>query len=231
MPEKARILYAEDDRNLAFVTADNLGMRGYEVTWVSDGEAALQKFRNHSFDVCVLDVMMPGIDGFVLARRIREQDEEVPILFLTARSLVEDKIQGLSLGADDYICKPYSLDELCLRIEVFLKRRTKTSTDTDFPDEIRIAGFSYLPKDQVLQSTDAERYTLTKKENEVLKLLAMSPNRLVKKEEILKKIWGSADYFSGRSLDVYIAKLRKYLKADPAVQIENVHHVGFVLRY
>lgn len=222
MPVK--ILLTEDDPNLGFVIKDNLQQRGYQVTLCSNGEEGLNLFNQKPFDLCILDVMMPKKDGFTLAQQIREKNLSVPILFVTAKSMQEDKIEGFKKGGDDYIVKPFSMEELCLRIEVFLRR----SITTTQPSNFALGDFQFDCTNFVLQHGQGEK-TLTQKEAEVLKLLCQNKDRVLKREEILNAVWGNDDYFLGRSMDVFISKLRKYLKDDPRVQIVNYHGVGFRL--
>jgi DNA-binding response OmpR family regulator len=227
MHNTKKILVVEDDPSLGFVIKDNLSMKGYDVTLCKDGAEGEQTFNKHAFHLCILDVMLPKKDGFSLARDIREKNKEVPILFLTAKSMVEDKLAGFQTGADDYITKPFSLDELYYRIEVFL-RRSNGSPATEKDDVFQVGQFKFDPLNLVLKSNLTEK-TLTQKEAEVLKLLYKNRDRVLKREEILTHVWGNDDYFMGRSMDVFISKLRKYLKDDPAIQIVNYHGVGFRL--
>jgi DNA-binding response OmpR family regulator len=219
----AKILLVEDDPNLGFVIKDNLLLKGYDVTLRQDGESAEQVFRQESFDLCVFDIMMPKKDGFSLARTIREKDRNIPILFVTAKTMLEDKIEGFQAGGDDYITKPFSMEELCLRIEVFLKRTTTTK------ESIVPLGDYVFDKQNLMLKHPGGNKTLTQKESDVLSLLCQHRDRVLKREEILKQVWGDDDYFLGRSMDVFISKLRKYLRDDPAVQIVNYHGVGFRL--
>lgn len=220
-----KILLVEDDRSLGYVIQDNLTRKGYEVTCCKDGEEGEQAFLNATFDLCILDVMLPKKDGFSLAASIRENDKEVPILFLTAKTMVEDKLKGFQTGGDDYITKPFSLEELFYRIEVFLRRtRDLHKEDTVF----KVGQFQFDPFSFTLRHNGNEK-TLTQKEAEVLKLLYTNRDRVLKREEILTHVWGTDDYFMGRSMDVFISKLRKYLKTDPDIQIVNYHGVGFRL--
>ena len=227
METKPKILYAEDDQTLAFVTKDNLELAGYEVVHCENGLVAFDTFKDQSFDICLLDVMMPVIDGFTLAKKIRRMDEEIPILFLTAKSLDEDKIAGLTLGADDYIIKPFTIDEIKLKIEVFLRRAHIVAKKED-PTNFEIGEYSFDYKNLLLTHKEKED-RLTQREADVLLLLCRNQHQVLKKSQILLKIWGDDDYFVGRSLDVFISRLRKDLKADPAVKIENLHGVGFRL--
>ncbi|MBS1488062.1 MAG: response regulator transcription factor [Bacteroidetes bacterium] len=221
----AQILLAEDDPTLGYVIKDGLAHKGYTITLCKDGEQGINTFLQQPFDLCILDVMMPKKDGFTLAREIRERNSNVPILFVTAKSMLEDKIEGFRLGGDDYITKPFSLDELALRIEVFLRR----SNGNVHKEEIfRLGSFSFDSKNFILHHSSGEKI-LTQKEAEVMRLLCLHRERVLKREEILKTVWGDDDYFMGRSLDVFISKLRKYLKDDPNVEIVNYHGVGFKL--
>lgn len=226
MVKQAKILLVEDDPSLGFVIKDNLSIKGYDVTLCQDGEEALSTFFKGSFSLCILDVMLPKKDGFSLARDIRRKNREVPILFLTAKSMTEDKLEGFQNGADDYITKPFSLDELFCRIEVFL-RRSKPEPETDTVVQLGFYQFNY--KNLTLAVSPDAVKTLTQKEAEVLRLLYLNRERVLKREEILTSVWGDDDYFMGRSMDVFISKLRKYLKDDPSVQIINYHGVGFRL--
>ncbi|HEX8038554.1 MAG TPA: response regulator transcription factor [Chryseosolibacter sp.] len=222
---RKKILLVEDDPSLGFVIQDNLSLKGYEVTCCTDGDAGERAFFESGFDLCILDVMLPRKDGFAVARGIREKNKEVPILFLTAKTMVEDKIKGFQTGADDYITKPFSLEELLCRIEVFLRRTQEARS----PDSVFTVGkFQFDPFSFTLKHKDLEK-TLTQKEAEVLKLLYRNRDRVLRREEILTHIWGDDDYFMGRSMDVFISKLRKYLKYDPDIQIVNYHGVGFRL--
>ncbi|MGI4875342.1 MAG: response regulator transcription factor [Janthinobacterium lividum] len=215
----ARILYAEDDANLGFVTRDNLERRGYHLTHCTDGAAALALFRQQPFDLCLLDVMLPGLDGLSLARAIRELNPQVPILFLSARALGDDRIAGLRTGADDYITKPFSLEEVVLRMEVFLKRTTASPTLGTYRFD--------LPNLTLTHPSGNTR--LTQKEGQLLALFVQHPGQLLRREDILRQLWGSDDYFLGRSLDVFVSRLRKHLRHDARVQLRNVNRVGFVL--
>ncbi|UII22446.1 response regulator transcription factor [Fulvivirga ligni] len=216
------ILLVEDDTSLGFVIQDNLEQNGYQVLRCHDGQEGIDRFKDDQFDLCVLDVMLPKKDGFSLAKEIRELDSEVPIIFLTAKSMQEDKLIGFETGADDYVTKPFHMKELIYRIEVFLKRTHKSESSQIF----KIGAYSFDYPNLTLNISDKEK-NLTQKEADVLKYLCEHKGKVVKREEILKKIWGSDDYFLGRSMDVFISKLRKYLKEDPDVEILNQHGVGF----
>ena len=225
---KGNILLVEDDENLGFVLTDFLGISGYKVEHATDGVAGFEAFMNGKFDLCLLDVMMPFKDGFTLAQEIRKQDQNIPIIFLTAKVMKEDKIRGFKIGADDYITKPFSTEELSLRIEAIL-RRTRQSLITSDQDAVyEIGSYTFDYSNQMLKRGADER-RLTKKEAEVLRLLCINKNKILRREIALKMIWGEDDYFMGRSMDVYITKLRKFLQDDPNVNITNIHRTGFML--
>ena len=226
MREKPKLLYVEDDLNLGYVTQDNLQLKGYEVKHCTNGLEAKAELEQTVFDLCILDVMLPKLDGFSLAEEIRKSNKHVPIIFLTAKSLKEDKLKGLKLGGDDYITKPFSIEELILKIEVFLKRSKVVSPQT-LPDVFSV-GLFHFDFNQLCLSLKNEEKILTQKEAELLRYLALNPNTVLKREEILKNIWGDDDYFNGRSMDVFISRLRAYLKADASIEIKNVHGVGFI---
>jgi DNA-binding response OmpR family regulator len=228
MENQKTILLVEDDPSLGFVIQDNLSMKGFDVTLCKDGAHGEETFKLKKFDLCILDVMLPKKDGFSLARTIREKNREVPILFLTAKSMTEDKLAGFQTGGDDYITKPFSLEELFYRIEVFLKRSSVAVPPTNSDTVFRVGEYEFDPLNLVLKNKASEK-TLTQKEAEVLKMLYKNRDRVLKREEILNHVWGNDDYFMGRSMDVFISKLRKYLKDDPAIQIVNYHGVGFRL--
>ena len=223
---KIRILYVEDDEVLAFVTRDNLELKGYSVEHFSDGRSAYQQFLRQNFDLCIIDVMLPTMDGFTLAGEIRKIDKEIPILFLTAKSLQEDRIYGLELGADDYMVKPFNFEELVLKIEVFLKRKYIIQVQTRH--EYHIGNYLFDYNDLKLDHEGTIR-RLTQKEADVLLYLFENRNNIIQRSDILKKVWKQDDYFTGRSLDVFISRLRKYLSRDPSIRIENIHSVGFKL--
>jgi DNA-binding response OmpR family regulator len=227
--QKIRILLAEDDANLGFVIQDNLKSNGYKVTLCQDGDVALKTFANEQFDLCILDVMMPKKDGFAVAQTIRDVNKEIPIVFLTAKSMQEDKVKGFTLGADDYITKPFDFQEFILRIESILRRAKLLVENNDKTVEnYSIGVYNFDVKNQLLVHPREEK-KLTKKETRILSFLCENINDIASRELILKSIWGNDDYFSGRSLDVFISKLRKYLAADKNIQITNVHGVGFKL--
>lgn len=227
MTETPHILLVEDDPSLRFLIADRLEQEGYSVTQASDGMEAFDLFKGTLFDLCIVDVMLPKMDGFTLVERIRIINNSIPILFLTARSMREDKIKGFQTGADDYVIKPFSMEELLLRIHVFLNRRIKTASSTQTKHFVLN---SYVFDYANLQLThERENRKLTQKQADLLKLLCQNCERMIKREEMLNSIWGNDDYFSGRSMDVFISKLRRYLSHDPAIRITNYHGVGFKL--
>ena len=223
--EKPRILYVEDDETLSFVTKDNLEDHGYEIIHSKDGQEALEQFGKWKFDLCVLDIMLPKLDGFHIAEEIRRKNQDVPIIFLTAKSMKEDKIHGLKLGADDYIIKPYSIEELRLKIEIFLKRCRKTGDSKG--EQIFSIGIYVFDYQNLSLVNGKEKAQLTQREADLLKYFCSHLNQVVNREDILKEIWGSNDYFLGRSLDVFISRLRKYLQNDSRIKLQNIHGVGF----
>ncbi len=224
---KARLLYVEDDESLRFVTQDNLEVAGFEVNAIADGREALAFIKSGvSFDLAILDVMLPGVDGFALAEAIRVRDAEVPILFLSAKSLPDDRLQGLRTGADDYLTKPFSIEELVLKVEIFLRRRHLAERPAE---RLTIGRFVLDIANLELEDPEGENRRLTQRELELLALFARDPNQVLKRSHVLERVWGNDDYFLGRSMDVFISRLRKYLRADDRVSIENVHGVGFRL--
>jgi len=225
--KKLKVLLAEDDTNLGNILQDYLELENFDVTLCRDGEEGLYAFRKSSFDVCIFDVMMPKKDGFTLAREIRGMDNRVPILFLTAKSMKEDKIEGFKIGADDYISKPFNEEELVLRIKAVLKRTTNLPHEYG-TSTFQIGQYTFDAQLQELAYKEDVR-RLTAKENEILRLLSMRKDAILKREEALVAIWGKNDYFFGRSFDVFITKLRKYFKDDSNVRIENIHGVGFMI--
>jgi two-component system, OmpR family, response regulator VicR len=226
MESRSRILYVEDDDTLGYITSENLERKGYEVVLSQDGESALQLFRMESFDLCLLDVMLPRLDGFTLARIIRKENEEIPIIFISAKTLTEDKIEGLLLGADDYIVKPFNIEELTLKIEVFL-RRSRVIKSAPAESTLQI-GNCLLDMNLLRLDCMGTSKKLTYREAELIRYFSQNRNKLLSREQILEAIWGGNDYFSGRSLDVFISRLRKYFQDDPIVRIENRHGMGYI---
>ena len=217
------LLYVEDDATLAFLTKDNLELNRYKVVHCKNGEDALTAFRQNKIDLCILDIMLPEKDGFEVAAQIRKYNQEVPILFLSAKTLKEDRIKGLKLGADDYIVKPFSIEELVLKIEIFLHRSKKAGAASSI---IRIGSFVFDPQNFTLLY-DGKREVLTQRESDLLKLFCEHRDKVLTREQILRNLWGDDDYFMGRSLDVFISRLRKIMARDQSVQIENLHGIGF----
>ncbi len=224
---KAKVLLAEDDLTLTFVIKDNLQDAGFDVTHCADGETAWQKFQKNNFDICLLDINMPLRDGFSLAKKIRQLSDVIPIIFLTAKSNEEDKIKGFETGADDYITKPFSIKELIMRMDVFLRRTKKLQSDAIQEYRLGTLKFSF---NELKIYNDKETIPLTQREADLLKFFSNHINKILKREEVLLNVWGKDDYFLGRSMDVFITKLRKYLKADPAINLETIHGVGFRLQ-
>jgi DNA-binding response OmpR family regulator len=227
MSRTARILLVEDDPNLGFVTKDNLEENGYEVDWAQDGKEGLDYFKSNKYDICLLDVMLPKMDGFELGENIREENKKVPILFLTAKGMLEDRVRGFELGGDDYVTKPFSIKELMLRIEVFLKRSSSIDPEDEVAEDnqFKFEELTFNYSELLLSIGDKEKI-LTQKEADLLKMFCLNKNSILKREEILKELWGDDDYFMGRSLDVFISRLRKYLQGS-GVSITNYHGIGF----
>jgi len=222
---KKRILYVEDDSTLAFLTADNLEQY-YDVVHFTNGKDAFDAFNSEEFDLCILDVMLPQMDGFELAAAIRARNIEIPIIFLSAKTLKEDRIKGLKLGADDYLVKPYSIEELILKIEVFLQRSQKQPNTRI--NICAIGSFTFDP-DNYAVSKNGETTQLTERESALLKLFIDNKNTILKREKILTELWGTDDYFMGRSMDVFISRLRKIFKDEENIRIENIPRIGFKL--
>ena len=225
--KKYKILLCEDDSNLGLVLKNFLELNDYDVTLERDGRLGLGAFQREKFDLCLLDVMMPNVDGFTLAEEIRDIDPDVPLFFLSAKTLKEDILQGYRLGADDYITKPFDSDVLMHKIKAIIKRNEEDHKITD-NIEFELGAYHFNPKLRELKIKETTQ-VLSPKENELLKMLAEYKNDLLTREKALKKIWGSDTYFNGRSMDVYIAKLRKYLKEDSTIEIVNIHGNGFRL--
>jgi DNA-binding response OmpR family regulator len=224
---KIKILLAEDDTNLGFIVSDQLKNEGYQVSLALDGVEAFQLFNKEQFHLCILDIMMPRKDGFTLAKDIRKVNKDIPIIFLTAKSMTEDKIEGFKIGGDDYLTKPFSFEELNLRIKSLLKR-INISTE-EVPEKIiNLGAYNFDTENFTLYSSNFKK-TLTKKEAQILAILCKYINQVVSREIVMNAVWGMEDYFIGRSLDVFITKLRKYLAEDHTIQITNIHGIGFKL--
>jgi DNA-binding response OmpR family regulator len=229
LKDKLNILLAEDDLNLGILLIDYLEAEGFDVKLCKDGELALKAFQNNKFDLCLFDVMMPNMDGFALAKNIRNKDKNIPIIFITAKSLKEDKLKGYDLGADDYIIKPFDEDELLWKIKAVTRRIPENPNNSrlDKNEIIKIGNYIFNFTNQSL-SINGTTQRITEKESDILKYLSDHRNSLIKREEMLVNVWGENDYFLGRSLDVFISKIRKYLKEDTDLNIENVFGVGFI---
>ena len=219
------ILLAEDDLDFGNILKQYLEISGYTITWAKDGKEALELFKNGSFNICVFDVMMPKMDGFTLAEKVIDINPETPFIFLTARKLKEDKIKGLKLGADDYIVKPFEADELVLRLSNILKRTEKAFNQLQQSKIIQIGNYSFDTVRLELTCNDYKKQ-LTQKEGELILFLFNHKNQLLKREDILKSVWENDDFFSGRSMDVFISRLRKYFKLDSSISIESIRNVG-----
>ena len=228
MSESNRLLLVEDDPNLGDLLSGYLKAKGYEVEWRTDGQQGMRAYEGSKFDLLILDVMMPLKDGFTLAREIRQKDPHVPIIFLTAKSMKQDTIKGFEAGADDYLTKPFSIKELLLRVNAVLRRTQGVRPKAEEPDSYEIGSSVFDPRRQILRTPSTER-RLTTKESELLRLLCSKKNEILERSIALQEVWGNDSYFSGRSMDVYIAKLRKYIREDPQVEIINVHGKGFRL--
>ncbi|MDO6597194.1 response regulator transcription factor [Oceanihabitans sp. 2_MG-2023] len=227
--QQKRILLVEDDPNFGTVLKDYLMMNDYEVTHAKNGMEGFEKFKKDDFDLCILDVMMPYKDGFTLAKEIREKNTEVPIIFLTAKAMKEDVLKGYKVGADDYLNKPFDSEVLLMKIKAIIQRKASDTVADSKQFEFKIGGFDLNSKLRFLTYNGGEQVKLSPKENELLRLLALHENDLMPRELALTKIWRDDNYFTSRSMDVYIAKLRKYLKLDEKVEILNIHGEGFRL--
>lgn len=224
---KSKVLLVEDDSNFGNVLKNYLELNDFDVVLERDGRLGLAAFQREKFDICLLDVMMPHVDGFTLAEEIRDVDPEIPLFFLSAKTMKDDILTGYKLGADDYITKPFDSEVLMMKIKAILKRNEETKFESE-NKEYEIGSFHFNPKLRELSNNDA-KHVLSPKENELLKMLCEFKNDLLPRESALKRIWGSDTYFNGRSMDVYIAKLRKYLKPDSKLEIVNIHGNGFRL--
>ena len=218
------ILLAEDDADLRSILSQYLEINGFSILQAENGQAGLEIFNNEHIDVCILDIMMPLMDGFELARQIRKTDPEIPVIFLTARNQKEDKIKGLKLGADDYITKPFEVEELILRIRNILRRSGRVGAEPSI-----IGGFEFR-FDELTLTGFGQQHQMTLKEAEFLKYLIEHRNQVIKRERILEDLWGENDYFLGRSMDVFVTRLRKYLKSDPSLSLDTIRGVGIILR-
>lgn len=227
MDNKINILLAEDDKNLGSILKSYLEAKGFKTTLCENGKIALDAFKKEDFNFCIFDIMMPVMDGFTLAKEVRKLDKKVPLLFLTAKSMQEDKLEGFEIGADDYITKPFSMEELMLRLKAILRR--SNMDDNKHKNHIYKFGKYTFDYDHQLLSLGKTQEKLTSKEAELLRLLCDHLNEVLDRTVALNKIWYDDSYFNARSMDVYITKLRKFLKEDPEVELINVHGVGFKL--
>ena len=227
MDDEIKLLLVEDDEALRFIVKDNLTENNYQVDVAGDGEEAIKKKKKNSYHLIILDVMLPKIDGFQVAEHIRNTDEQIPVFFLPARSMNEHKITGLTFGGDDYIPKPFSMEELLLKIKIFLKRSHPRNDAPPPPKKsYKIGQFVFFPDEHTLFH-NGHYQKLTLKEVELIRFFAENPNKVLSRNEILEKVWGANDYFLGRSLDVFISRLRKYFNPDPSIKIINLHGIGF----
>jgi DNA-binding response OmpR family regulator len=223
-----KVLLLEDDPNLGLILQEHLEMQGFGVRLCMNGEDGLAEYHREKYDLMLVDVMMPKMDGFTFVRKVRAKDQDIPIIFLTAKSLKEDKIEGFKIGCDDYLTKPFSMEELLLRIQAVLKRSRATASADDLPAKFKIGCYIFDYNTQLLKNKDCE-YKLTPRESDLLRLLCLHMNQTLERNQALKKIWGDESYFSGRSMDVFISRLRKYLKDDPRIEIMGIHGKGFRL--
>lgn len=223
---RATILFAEDDNSLAFIIKDALEEEGFKVIHCADGQQAIDIFDKNKFDICLLDIMMPFKDGYTVAKKIRQQSDIMPIIFLSTKSNETDKIKGYDTGADDYLSKPFSMAELLKKIDVFLRRSKKINPENE--EVIQLGNIKFIPSEMQL-ITQGNLIRITPKEAEILLFLSAHKNKILQRQDVLLHVWGKDDYFLGRSLDVFISKLRKYLKEDPSIILETIHRVGFRL--
>jgi two-component system OmpR family response regulator len=227
MNKRTKILLVEDDLNLGTLLCEYLSVKGFQVMLAFNGEDGFKQFKDSKFDICLLDVMMPKMDGFTLAKKIRSIDKQIPFLFLTAKSLIEDKVEGFKIGADDYVTKPFSMEELIMRINAILTR-SKNHLNENESNEFTIGLYMFNYNKRMLTCRDNQQ-RLTSKECELLRLLCINENRILERTEALTRIWKDDNYFTARSMDVYITKLRNYLKDDHNIELINVHGTGFKL--
>jgi two-component system, OmpR family, response regulator len=227
---KSKIFIVEDDLNFGSVMVAYLEMNGYEVVWVNDGKLAIATFNKSFFDLCILDVMLPHVDGFTIGTEIKKQKPATPIIFLTAKTLKDDVLKGFKIGADDYITKPFDSDVLICKIKAILNRNQFTPSVSGGSDELEIGSYKFDHKKRLLTGPQNTETKLSPKESELLKQLIISKNHVLDRDYTLEKIWGEKGYFTARSMDVYITKLRKYLKDDPKLEIANIHGSGYILK-
>jgi len=223
----AKIFYVEDDANLSFVVKDCLEIAGHSVHHFSKGDEALNAFQKYDYDICILDVMLPNLDGYSLIKAIRDKNPNIPVIFVSARVQIQDKLEGLQLGGDDYIFKPFSIEELILKVNIFMKRNKSIFSDSPVADTRFQFGHFELDYNNMMLISENDNIRLTGREADLLIYFFKNKNKLIKRRDILIAIWGKDDYFLGRSLDVFISRLRKFLSSDANVIIENIPRVGF----
>lgn len=229
MKKKRSILLLEDDPNLGFILVEHIEMNGFSVRLSSNGDEGLSLFRKTKFDLCLVDVMMPKKDGFTFVKELRARDQLTPVIFLTAKALKEDRILGFKIGADDYITKPFSMEELLLRINAVLKRSSQPEQQVTEPSEFRLGAIVFDVRKSRLMKREKQYVVLTTKEAELLAVLCRHKNSIVERETILASVWNTDSYYAARSMDVYVSKLRKYLKNEPGISIVNIHGKGYKL--
>ena len=226
----AKVFYVEDDANLSFVVKDCLQIAGHEVHHFSKGDDALRAFNKFDYDICILDVMLPNLDGFSLTKAIRQKNPHIPVIFISARVQIQDKLEGLQLGGDDYIFKPFSIEELLLKVNIFLRRNAGSGMQRPVEESLFRVGHFEFDYNNMLLKSDAETIRLTGREADLLVYFIKHQNKLIKRKDILIALWGKDDYFLGRSLDVFISRLRKFISGDSSISIENIPRVGFKFR-
>jgi len=224
--ENKNIFLVEDDENFGSVLKSYLEMNDFSVSWTKDGARAIQNFATQKFDICILDIMLPNVDGFNIAKKIKELSPKIPTIFLTAKTLKEDILEGFKIGADDYITKPFDSEVLLYKIKAIIKRNQISENDEK---TFKIGKYEF-DSDLRILSYNEDSVKLSPKESELLKMLCLHENKILEREKALSKIWGEDGYFTARSMDVYITKLRKYLRNDPSIEIENIHGSGFILK-
>lgn len=226
----AKVFYVEDDANLSFVVKDCLQIAGHDVHHFSKGDEALLAFNKFNYDICILDVMLPNLDGFSLVKAIRDKDVNIPVIFISARVQIQDKLEGLQLGGDDYIFKPFSIEELLLKVNIFLRRNAGSGLQRALEESLFRVGHFEFDYNNMLLKSDVETIRLTGREADLLVYFIKHQNKLIKRKDILIALWGKDDYFLGRSLDVFISRLRKFISGDSSISIENIPRVGFKFR-
>ena len=228
MSKQLKIFMVEDDKNFGAVMKSYLNIHDYDVEWVDDGALAMEEFKKYTFDLCILDVMLPHVDGFTIAEEIRKINDQVPIIFLTAKTLKKDILEGFRIGADDYITKPFDSEVLLLKIKAILKRNTLIKGSIEM-DEFKIGKYHFSASHRIIHDENKEQ-KLSPKESDLLRMLCLHMNQVLPREEALVSIWGEDNYFTTRSMNVFMSKLRKYLKDDPSIEITTVHGSGYSLK-